>query len=96
MITFWVVPSASARSASQSAKAVSTRRLIRVLLRRLGITAGGCVGAICSAISRILAGGSRVEAGGLVAGCWSAETVATLFSFLAAILTPLRLLIFTH
>ena len=95
MITFWVVPSASARSASQSAKAVSTRRLIRVLLRRLGITAGGCVGAICSAISRILAGGSRDE-GRIAAGCWSAEAAATLFSFLADILMPLRLTIFTH
>ena len=61
MITFCVVPSALAWFASQSAKAVSTRRLMSVLERRTGMTAGGWVGAICSAICRKRAGSRRGE-----------------------------------
>jgi hypothetical protein len=86
MITFCVVPSACARSANQSAKAVATRRFISVLVRRVGMMAGGWVGAICSAISRKRAGCRRGEADGAVPSCDVAGAVAKLFSLLALIL----------
>ena len=85
-IAFCVVPSALAFVASQSASAVSTRRLMSVLVRRAGMMAGGWVGAICSAISRKRAGSRRGEFVEAAASRGAVDGVAKLFRFLGGIL----------